>query len=92
MFEIKIVNGLARLHSAGIRLALRSLNKRDRLAVRKYHKQIDLSDRLLKTADDVRREAAVIEERANAGLDKAARVITAAVNELNNRLDDLEAK
>lgn len=89
MLELKLVNGLARLYRAGLRLSLKSLNARDKAALKKYNRQLEYSTELHQFSLDVARESEAVADKANAEYGAKQRLINDNYNHLANRLDDI---
>lgn len=89
MLELKLVRGLARLYATGLTLSVKSLNRRDAQALKKYHARQRTADEIENTAKALWDHAADVRAEAEQKLGVTERTIVAALNEVQNREDDL---
>lgn len=90
MLELKLVNGLASMYRAGLRLAIRSVKKRDELAVKAYHSKVNRNDALFNAAQKLLERAEQNVDVINTEYDTKARSLNAALNNLYNLQDDFK--
>lgn len=89
MLELKIIKGVNRIYRGIVRLGLRSVNARDKRALRKLDASLDHAQDTRDLARKLRREADVIEDTAHLDYSIKQRQINSAHNLLSNALDDL---
>lgn len=89
MLELKIINAINRLYRGCITLGLRSLNRKDKAALREYNRNMTVATDYRNIAFDLRTRAEKIEDSANTQYGRKQRAINAAYNTLQNARDDL---
>lgn len=92
MLELKVLNLASRLYRGVLGLTLRTLNLKDKSALRKYKGQIADAGDMRQWAVKLIDEAEHREFLANTSYDKRSRAITAAYNEIENAMDDFGSR
>lgn len=85
MLELKIIAGLEKLTQTAIRLSLKSLNRRDEKALKRFNAETRLADGLRDAAGDLFLLASKKDDEANSTYGRKQREITAAYNYLQNK-------
>lgn len=84
MLELRIAEIASRVYIGIIRLCMRSVNARDKWALRKLDAQLRTADKYAAMAQEYDYEAQTIETDANAAYDRTKRKIDAAYNLLRS--------
>lgn len=90
MLEHKIVKLANGMYRAVIRLSLRSVNARDKRALKALDKAAVTADHYREAALNLREQASKLEDESNANYSIKSRQIMASYNALQNALDDSE--
>lgn len=88
MLELKIIKAANRIYRGVIRLSLRSVNMRDKRALKNLDSKLDQAKRARIFAAQLHTEADNIEDTAHVNYSRKQRNINSAYNLLENALDD----
>lgn len=89
MLELKIIKGVAHLHSAIISLSIHSLAARENRAYKRHAKRIQKAKDMSVLAKNIAQRASDTVDYANATRSTAIRRLTSAGNVVANAKDDL---
>lgn len=89
MLELQIIKGVNRIYRSVVRLGLRSVNARDKRALRALDASLEHAQDTRDLARKLRQEADVIEDTAHLDYAIKQRQINSAHNVLSNALDDV---
>jgi len=90
MLELKLINGTARLYRGVLNLSIRTLMARDKINLKKYRQKLVHATDLRTFAQEVETKAVQVEDDANREFDIKNRAITATLNEVQNKMDDVQ--
>lgn len=88
MLEVKIIRALNAVYRGAIRLAMKSVDFRDRVALKKLDCRLERAQVMCDIADRLRRQAPVLEQKAHDQYAEKAVGINESYNTLANALDD----
>lgn len=87
--EVKCIKAVAALHRGVVNTAIRTLNTRNKFAIKKFNKTVDYAEGLADLAVRTKSKAYQIRRSAEDKLDVTLRNINSATNTVLNLRDDL---